>query len=267
MRKSRPGQKSLSRTGFCAFPARLPDRGCAFPGGTGARNLPAVLEAYEDRMRRRALPTGRPCPAWWGAWGCREPRSTKSPRRAKARRGFADSGPDRSRQRGGGDIPPQETEDAFCHQGQKGAARRRAGAKPRAGGAGKHADERCQQSAHGRGRSAAEPGIRQGWRPLCPQHARQIGRQAAQTGGSGGRKKERRGGCGCGQGPVPGAQQGKHQSAQRRGTRKQAGRAQRQRFVGPAFLSRRADPPGGAATPQSSLCAGCGDCTSKRIYS
>ena len=115
--------------------------------------------------------------------------------------------------------------------------------------------------------STAEPGIRQGWRPLCPQHARQIGRQAAQTGGSGGRKKERRGGCGCGQGPVPGAQQGKHQSAQRRGTRKQAGRAQRQRFVGPAFLSRRADPPGGAATPQSSLCAGCGDCTSKRIYS
>ena len=115
--------------------------------------------------------------------------------------------------------------------------------------------------------STAEPGIRQGWRPLCPQHARQIGRQAAQTGGSGGRKKERRGGCGCGQGPVPGAQQGKHQSAQRRGTRKQAGRAQRQRFVGPAFLSRRADPPGGAATPQSSLCAGCGDCTSKCIYS
>lgn len=115
--------------------------------------------------------------------------------------------------------------------------------------------------------STAEPGIRQGWRPLCPQHARQIGRQAAQTGGSGGRKKERRGGCGCGRGPVPGAQQGKHQSAQRRGTRKQAGRAQRQRFVGPAFLSRRADPPGGAATPQSSLCAGCGDCTSKRIYS
>ncbi len=168
---------------------------------------------------------------------------------------------------GGGDIPPQETEDAFCHQGQKGAAQRRADAKPRAGGAGKHADERCQQSAHGRGRSAAEPGIRQGWRPLYPQHARQIGRQAAQTGGSGGRKKERRGGCGCGQGPVPGAQQGKHQSAQRRGTRKQAGRAQRQRFVGPAFLSRRADPPGGAATPQSSLCAGCGDCTSKRTYS
>ena len=115
--------------------------------------------------------------------------------------------------------------------------------------------------------STAEPGIRQGWRPLCPQHARQIGRQAAQTGGSGGRKKERRGGCGCGRGPVPGAQQGEHQSAQRRGTRKQAGRAQRQRFVGPAFLSRRADPPGGAATPQSSLCAGCGDCTSKRIYS
>ena len=115
--------------------------------------------------------------------------------------------------------------------------------------------------------STAEPGIRQGWRPLCPQHARQIGRQAAQTGGSGGRKKERRGGCGCGRGPVPGAQQGKHQSAQRRGTRKQAGRAQRQRFVGPAFLSRRADPPGGAATPQSSLCAGCGDCTSKCIYS
>ena len=104
--------------------------------------------------------------------------------------------------------------------------------------------------------STAEPGIRQGWRPLCPQHARQIGRQAAQTGGSGGRKKERRGGCGCGQGPVPGAQQGEYQSAQRRGTRKQAGRAQRQRFVGPAFLSRRADPPGGAATPQSSLCAG-----------
>lgn len=115
--------------------------------------------------------------------------------------------------------------------------------------------------------STAEPGIRQGWRPLCPQHARQIGRQAAQTGGSGGRKKERRGGCGCGRGPVPGAQQGEHQSAQRRGTRKQAGRAQRQRFVGPAFLSRRADPPGGAATPQSSLCAGCGDCTSKCIYS
>ena len=100
MRKSRPGQKSLSRTGFCAFPSRLPDRGHIFPGGTGARNLPAVLEAYEDRMRRRALPTGRPCPAWRGAWGCREPRSTKSPRRAKARRGFADSGPDRSRQRG-----------------------------------------------------------------------------------------------------------------------------------------------------------------------
>ena len=115
--------------------------------------------------------------------------------------------------------------------------------------------------------STAEPSIRQGWRPLCPQHARQIGRQAAQTGGSGGRKKERRGGCGCGRGPVPGAQQGEHQSAQRRGTRKQAGRAQRQRFVGPAFLSRRADPPGGAATPQSSLCAGCGDCTSKCIYS
>ena len=115
--------------------------------------------------------------------------------------------------------------------------------------------------------STAEPGIRQGWRPLCPQHARQIGRQAAQTGGSGGRKKERRGGCGCGRGPVPGAQQGEHQSAQRRGTRKQAGRAQRQRFVGPAFLSRRADPTGGAATPQSSLCAGCGDCTSKCIYS
>ena len=115
--------------------------------------------------------------------------------------------------------------------------------------------------------STAEPGIRQGWRPLCQQHARQIGRQAAQTGGSGGRKKERRGGCGCGRGPVPGAQQGEHQSAQRRGTRKQAGRAQRQRFVGPAFLSRRADPPGGAATPQSSLCAGCGDCTSKCIYS
>ena len=112
--------------------------------------------------------------------------------------------------------------------------------------------------------STAEPGIRQGWRPLCPQHARQIGRQAAQTGG---RKKERRGGCGCGRGPVPGAQQGEHQSAQRRGTRKQAGRAQRQRFVGPAFLSRRTDPPGGAATPQSSLCAGCGDCTSKCIYS
>lgn len=123
-----------------------------------------------------------------------------------------------------------------------------------------------RMSAAGRA-STAEPGIRQGWRPLCPQHARQIGRQAAQTGGSGGRKKERRGGCGCGQGPVPGAQQGEHQSAQRRGTRKQAGRAQRQRFVGPAFLSRRADPPGGAATPQSSLCAGCGDCTSKCIYS
>ena len=115
--------------------------------------------------------------------------------------------------------------------------------------------------------STAEPGIRQGWRPLCPQHARQIGRQAAQTGGSGGRKKERRGGCGCGRGPVPGAQQGKHQSAQRRGTRKQAGRAQRQRFAGTAFLSRRTDPPGGAAAPQSSLCAGCGDCTSKCIYS
>ena len=65
-------------------------------GNVVTASLPAVLEAYEDRMRRRALPTGRPCPAWRGAWGCREPRSTKSPRRAKARRGFADSGPDRS---------------------------------------------------------------------------------------------------------------------------------------------------------------------------
>lgn len=88
--------------------------------------------------------------------------------------------------------------------------------------------------------STAEPGIRQGWRPLCPQHARQIGRQAAQTGGSGGRKKERRGGCGCGRGPVPGAQQGEHQSAQRRGTRKQAGRAQRQ----PSYQNAQVRPAG-----------------------
>ena len=140
--------------------------------------MPAVLEAYEDRMRRRALPTGRPCPAWRGAWGCREPRSTKSPRRAKARRGFADSGPDRSRQRGGGDIPPQETEDAFCHQGQKGAARRRADAKPRAGGAGKHADEHCRQSVHGRaghppGMAAALPAARPADRPASRPNRRQ----------------------------------------------------------------------------------------------
>ncbi|CAN3999844.1 Helix-turn-helix transcriptional regulator, partial [Dysosmobacter welbionis] len=49
----------------------------------------------------------------------------------------------------GGDIPPQKAEDAACHQGQEGAAKRRADVEPHAGGGGEGGNQRRQQRPQG----------------------------------------------------------------------------------------------------------------------
>lgn len=124
----------------------------------------------------------------------------------------------------GGDIPPQKAEDAACHQGQEGAAKRRADVEPHAGGGGEGGNQRRQQrpqGAHSGGLPAAEPGVRQGRRAVCQQAAQQIGQQAAKTGGSGGREKEQSRGRGGRQGQHVRAQQGEHQAAHSQGPQHQ----------------------------------------------
>ena len=78
------------------------------------------------RAHRRTLP---PLAGYRGA--C----ATKLPRRAKHAGAFLSAALAAATGEAGGDIPPQKAEDAACHQGQEGAAQRRADVEPHAGDA------------------------------------------------------------------------------------------------------------------------------------